>query len=258
MLDGARSMGLVLELGEWPEERILFCVAAIGFAFPPAVHEHESMFFRRSGFNPTVLIRISSLSQHHPLLLDLEESCGATLLAFSDEFTPVRSNASKSEGRKYHRLPSWHPGIWPLRAMRFTVFGCSLRNRAASVESQTGSGVEDAISMDRLMRTTASHFSTICKAMLRSQVWRRRMFTLLPRKPLRNPRRSSSRRNQEKRSPSRLLRRSNKKKTFIFVQRENEADLPRQQHLDRLPRDGQGRRDQKENGGECFGRVCPS
>jgi len=84
------------------------------------------------------------LAANHPLLLDLEESCGATLLAFTEELTLLRSNASKSEGRKNHRLPSWHPGIWPLRAMRLTVFGCSRRNLAASVQSQTGSGVEVA------------------------------------------------------------------------------------------------------------------
>src|SRR6266481_6092818 len=146
MLDGAPSIGFGFEHGDWSDELTLFCVAAIGFAFPPAVDEYKPFLFRRPGFNPTVLIRISSLSQHHPLLLDLEESCGATLLAFSEELTPVRSNASKSEGRKYHRRPSWHPGIWPLRAMRFTVFGCSLRNRAACAQSQTGSGVEAVIS----------------------------------------------------------------------------------------------------------------
>src|SRR6266852_4845687 len=122
-------------------------MAAVGLALPPAIHEYDFLLFRRPCFNPAVLIRVSSLPQHFFSSHDHEESCGATLLAFSEELTPVRSNASKSEGRKYHRRPSWHPGIWPLRAMRLTVFGCSRRNRAASVQSQTGSGVEVAISI---------------------------------------------------------------------------------------------------------------
>jgi hypothetical protein len=47
--------------------------------------------------------------------------------------------ASKSEGRKNQRLPSRRPGICPCRAMRLTVFGCSRKKRAASMQFQTGS-----------------------------------------------------------------------------------------------------------------------
>src|SRR5690348_11651111 len=47
--------------------------AAVGLSLPPAVHEYESLLLRRPGFNPTVLIRVSSQPQHHALLLGLEE-----------------------------------------------------------------------------------------------------------------------------------------------------------------------------------------
>ena len=70
---------------------------------------------------------------------DYEESCGATLLAFSEEFTPLRRVASKSEGRKNQRLPIWRPGICPSRAKRLTVLGCSRKKRAASMQFQAGS-----------------------------------------------------------------------------------------------------------------------
>src|SRR6266404_5852182 len=37
-----------------------FCMAAIGLSLAPAVHKYESFLLRRPGFNPTVLIRVSS------------------------------------------------------------------------------------------------------------------------------------------------------------------------------------------------------
>jgi hypothetical protein len=147
MIDGAPGIGFSFELGDWSDELSSLCVAAARLAFPPAVHEYKSLLFRRSGFNPTVLIRVSSSSQHFSPHGIYEESCGATLLAFAEKLTPVLSNASKSEGRKNQRLPSRIPGICPSRAMRFTVFGCSRRNRAASMQFQTGSGIEVMISI---------------------------------------------------------------------------------------------------------------
>jgi hypothetical protein len=148
MFDDPPRIGLSFDRCYRTDDLTSFCVTAVGLSFSPAVDKNEVLFFRRSGFDPAVLIRISSSSQQFISSFDHEESCGATLLAFDSELTPVRSNASKSEGRKYQRLPSWRPGIWPLRAMRFTVLGCSRRNRAASLQSQTGSGVEDAIFID--------------------------------------------------------------------------------------------------------------
>src|SRR5438552_5297171 len=64
MLDGAPGIGFSFEHGDWSDELSSFCVAAARLAFPPAVHKYKTLLFRRSGFNPTVLIRVSSSSQH--------------------------------------------------------------------------------------------------------------------------------------------------------------------------------------------------
>jgi hypothetical protein len=79
-------------------------------------------------------------------------------LAFAEELTRVRNNASKSEGLKNQRLPSRVPGICPSRAIRFTVFGCSRRNRAASMQSQTGSIVADAIFIEHFQHSPENLF----------------------------------------------------------------------------------------------------
>src|SRR5207245_1008001 len=60
MLDGAPGIGFGFEHGDWSDELSSFCVAAIGLTCPPAVHKYKTLLFRRSGFNPTVLIRVSS------------------------------------------------------------------------------------------------------------------------------------------------------------------------------------------------------
>jgi hypothetical protein len=82
VFNGAPSIGFGFEHGDWSDELSSFRIATGRLSFPPAVHEYKSLLFRRPGFNPTVLIRVSSLLQHHPLLLRFEESCGATLSAF--------------------------------------------------------------------------------------------------------------------------------------------------------------------------------
>jgi hypothetical protein len=154
MFDGAPGIGFGFEHGDWSDELSSFRIAAVRLSFPPAVHKYKPFFFRWPGFNPAVLIRVSSSSQYFVSSCDHEESCGATLLAFAEELTPVLNNASKSEGLKNQRLPSRVPGIFPSRAMRFTVFGCSRRNRAASMQSQTGSIVAVAIFIEHFLSNT--------------------------------------------------------------------------------------------------------
>jgi hypothetical protein len=60
MFDGAPGIGFGFEHGDWSDELSSFFVTASRLAFPPAVDEYKSLLFRRPGFNPTVLIRISS------------------------------------------------------------------------------------------------------------------------------------------------------------------------------------------------------
>src|SRR5260370_1303663 len=79
------------------------------------------------------------------------------------------------------------------------------------------------------------------------------MSNLLSARPLPNQPGSRSKRSQAKQSLLELSRQSKRGYTFAFAQRENEADLLRQQRSYRLLLVGQSRREQEEDGRECPG-----
>ena len=76
-------------------------MAAIGLSLPPAVHKYGPFLFRRPGFNPTVLIRVSSQPHSHFSYWDFEESCGATMA----------HHQSPLAGRPYARGAFWISGV---------------------------------------------------------------------------------------------------------------------------------------------------
>lgn len=63
MFDLAPGIGFSFEHGDWSDELTQFPVPAVGLAFPKAVYEYDTMFFRRPGLDPAVLIRVPSLPQ---------------------------------------------------------------------------------------------------------------------------------------------------------------------------------------------------